>query len=252
MALQDNLPRKDQSALSLAVEQADMVFIIFFTFESLIKIIAMGFVLNKGSYLRSFWNILDFVVVISGLVTILFTAVDLSILKTLRILRPLKLLTRVRSLRVILQAIGTAMFPLLQIAFILLFIITIFSIVGMQFYNGVFHWACFDKATGQLITTTEVRPCAVDGSTGYLAHTCGEGATCKRYWKGPNGGITSFDNIGFAMLTVFQCITTEGWTDIMYLADGVYGQGFNWIYFGILVVVGTFFMLNLVLGVLSA
>jgi hypothetical protein len=35
-------------------------------------------------------------------------------------------------------------------------------------------------------------------------------------WSGPNLGITSFDNIGYAMLTVFQCITMEGWTDIMY------------------------------------
>lgn len=29
-------------------------------------------------------------------------------------------------------------------------------------------------------------------------------------------GITNFDNIGFAMLTVFQCVTMEGWTPIMY------------------------------------
>lgn len=30
-------------------------------------------------------------------------------------------------------------------------------------------------------------------------------------WEGPNKGITNFDNIGYAMLTVFQCITMEGW-----------------------------------------
>lgn len=36
-------------------------------------------------------------------------------------------------------------------------------------------------------------------------------------WEGPNHGITSFDNIGYAMLTVFQCITMEGWTNILYL-----------------------------------
>ena len=35
-------------------------------------------------------------------------------------------------------------------------------------------------------------------------------------WDGPNYGITSFDNIGLAMLTVFQCITMEGWTNMMY------------------------------------
>ena len=35
-------------------------------------------------------------------------------------------------------------------------------------------------------------------------------------WEGPNYGITSFDNIGYAMLTVFQCITMEGWTSVLY------------------------------------
>ncbi len=39
---------------------------------------------------------------------------------------------------------------------------------------------------------------------------------CKEGWEGPNYGITSFDNILFAMLTVFQCITMEGWTDVLY------------------------------------
>lgn len=41
-------------------------------------------------------------------------------------------------------------------------------------------------------------------------------STCLEKWEGPNSGITNFDNIGFAMLTVFQCITMEGWTSIMY------------------------------------
>ena len=39
---------------------------------------------------------------------------------------------------------------------------------------------------------------------------------CLEKWEGPNFGITSFDNIGFAMLSVFQCITMEGWTSILY------------------------------------
>ena len=35
-------------------------------------------------------------------------------------------------------------------------------------------------------------------------------------WEGPNEGITTFNHIGLASLTVFQIITLEGWTDIMY------------------------------------
>lgn len=45
---------------------------------------------------------------------------------------------------------------------------------------------------------------------------CPEGTTCRQYWLGPNYGITQFDNILFAILTVFQCITMEGWTDLLY------------------------------------
>lgn len=41
-------------------------------------------------------------------------------------------------------------------------------------------------------------------------------ATDESVWSGPNKGISTFDNIFLSMLTVFQCITMEGWTDIMY------------------------------------
>ena len=49
------------------------------------------------------------------------------------------------------------------------------------------------------------------------SYTCDPAiAICLEKWQGPNYGITSFDNIIYAMLTVFQCITMEGWTPILY------------------------------------
>lgn len=62
-------------------------------------------------------------------------------------------------------------------------------------------------------------PCNADNKTiaPSGAYTCNYNeSTCIEQWEGPNYGITSFDNIGFAMLTVFQCITMEGWTAILY------------------------------------
>lgn len=59
-----------------------------------------------------------------------------------------------------------------------------------------------------------LKPCST--SWRETAFNCPKGYECKAYWEGPNYGITSFDNIGYAMLTVFQCITQEGWTDVMY------------------------------------
>jgi len=47
-------------------------------------------------------------------------------------------------------------------------------------------------------------------------YQCLDGQVCEFYWEGPNFGITNFDNFGLAMLTVFQCVTLEGWTDVMY------------------------------------
>ena len=54
-----------------------------------------------------------------------------------------------------------------------------------------------------------------------LAFACGvrkcpEGYDCNDTLIGPNDGITQFDNILFAVLTVFQCITMEGWTAVLY------------------------------------
>lgn len=63
-------------------------------------------------------------------------------------------------------------------------------------------------------------PCVTDDNmkvTAAGAYACDANVSvCLEKWEGPNSGITNFDNIGFAMLTVFQCITMEGWTSIMY------------------------------------
>ena len=47
-------------------------------------------------------------------------------------------------------------------------------------------------------------------------YKCAEGTECREFWEGPNFGITNFDNFGLSMLTVFQCVTLEGWTDVLY------------------------------------
>lgn len=80
---------------------------------------------------------------------------------------------------------------------------------------------------------------------------CQNGTVCKPGWDGPKHGITNFDNFAFAMLTVFQCITMEGWTDVLYWVNDAVGRDWPWIYFVTLIIIGSFFVLNLVLGVLS-
>ncbi|XP_046893571.1 voltage-dependent P/Q-type calcium channel subunit alpha-1A [Hypomesus transpacificus] len=137
-----------------------------------------------------------------------------------------------------------AMIPLLQIGLLLFFAILMFAIIGLEFYMGKFHTTCFDSYTGEI---REEFPCGTEAP----ARLCPNGTTCRQYWLGPNYGITQFDNILFAVLTVFQCITMEGWTDLLYYSNDASGSSWNWMYFIPLIIIGSFFMLNLVLGVLS-
>ena len=65
--------------------------------------------------------------------------------------------------------------------------------------------------TDKLPRTEEIRPCGEKG------RKCPTGQECKDLgWEGPWYGIINFDNFGLAMLTVFQCITMEGWTSVLY------------------------------------
>uniref|UniRef100_A0A4W5S0W8 Voltage-dependent calcium channel type A subunit alpha-1 n=1 Tax=Hucho hucho TaxID=62062 RepID=A0A4W5S0W8_9TELE len=213
-------------------------FIGIFCFEFGIKLVALGFVFHKGSYLRNGWNIMDFIVVVSG---ILATAgahmnipVDLRTLRAVRVLRPLKLVSGIPSLQIVLKSIMKAMVPLLQIGLLLFFAILMFAIIGLEFYSGKLHHTC--------LPTVEFA-CGV--------RKCPEKYDCVGSWIGPNDGITQFDNILFAVLTVFQCITMEGWTAVLYNTNDALGFMWNWIYFIPLIIIGSFFVLNLVLGVLS-
>ncbi len=57
-------------------------------------------------------------------------------------------------------------------------------------------------------------PCSNSSEVGFDCATID--MVCRQDWEGPNDGITNFDNFGLAMLTVFQCVTLEGWTDVLY------------------------------------
>ena len=50
----------------LLQEELELIFMVVFTTEMCSKILALGFILHKGSYMRNMWNIMDFFVVTSG------------------------------------------------------------------------------------------------------------------------------------------------------------------------------------------
>ncbi|XP_056276374.1 voltage-dependent R-type calcium channel subunit alpha-1E-like [Pseudoliparis swirei] len=251
LALEQHLPGEDKTPMAKRLEKTEPYFIGTFCFEAGIKLVALGFVLHKGSYLRNGWNVIDFIVVLSGIMATagahMNIPVDLRTLRAVRVLRPLKLVSGIPSLQIVLKSIMKAMIPLLQIGLLLFFAILMFAIIGLEFYSGKLHQTCLPS---DVILDNET----VDSSE--LAFACGvrkcpESYDCNDTWIGPNDGITQFDNILFAVLTVFQCITMEGWTAVLYNTNDALGMTWNWMYFIPLIIIGSFFVLNLVLGVLS-
>ncbi|XP_076710110.1 voltage-dependent L-type calcium channel subunit alpha-1C isoform X12 [Callospermophilus lateralis] len=141
------------------------------------------------------------------------------------------------------------MVPLLHIALLVLFVIIIYAIIGLELFMGKMHKTCYNQeGIADVPAEEDPSPCALETGHG---RQCQNGTVCKPGWDGPKHGITNFDNFAFAMLTVFQCITMEGWTDVLYWVNDAVGRDWPWIYFVTLIIIGSFFVLNLVLGVLS-
>ncbi|XP_077569226.1 voltage-dependent L-type calcium channel subunit alpha-1D-like isoform X2 [Stigmatopora nigra] len=260
-------PEDDSNSTNHDLEQVEYVFLIIFTVETFLKILAYGLVMHPSSYIRNGWNLLDFVIVIVGLFSVVLETMthksgeqasthhvpgkpgglDVKALRAFRVLRPLRLVSGVPSLQIVLNSIMKAMVPLLHIALLVLFVIIIYAIIGLELFIGRMHRTCYYAESDTYVEDDPV-PCAFAGH----GRQCSvNGSECRGRWDGPNGGITNFDNFFFAMLTVFQCITMEGWTDVLYWMNDAIGFELPWVYFVSLVIFGSFFVLNLVLGVLS-
>ncbi|KAL0859668.1 hypothetical protein ABMA27_010787 [Loxostege sticticalis] len=252
LAVYTPYPASDSNYTNSVLEKIEYVFLVIFTGECVMKIIAYGFIMHQGSYLRNGWNLLDFTIVVIGMVSTVLSSIfkdafDVKALRAFRVLRPLRLVSGVPSLQIVLNSILKAMVPLLHIALLVIFVIIIYAIIGLELFSGKMHKSCYNKFTDEIMDTPH--PCDVDN--GFNCSSIGEDMECRDGWEGPNFGITNFDNFGLSMLTVFQCITLEGWTDVMYHIQDAMGNSWEWIYFVSMVILGAFFVMNLILGVLS-
>ncbi|XP_072876457.1 voltage-dependent L-type calcium channel subunit alpha-1C isoform X5 [Chlorocebus sabaeus] len=261
LAIYIPFPEDDSNATNSNLERVEYLFLIIFTVEAFLKVIAYGLLFHPNAYLRNGWNLLDFIIVVVGLFSAILeqatkadganalggkgAGFDVKALRAFRVLRPLRLVSGVPSLQVVLNSIIKAMVPLLHIALLVLFVIIIYAIIGLELFMGKMHKTCYNQ---EGIAEDDPSPCALETGHG---RQCQNGTVCKPGWDGPKHGITNFDNFAFAMLTVFQCITMEGWTDVLYWVNDAVGRDWPWIYFVTLIIIGSFFVLNLVLGVLS-
>ncbi len=211
----------------------------------------MGFVLEEGTYLRDGWNKLDFIVVSVGYTFILyqvyfsrvlsFTTLPLNNmmgLRTIRLLRPLRSINKIKGIRVIVKSFIYSIPPLVNVALFLLFIVLVLATFGLHLFSGFYEYRCrlTDLPPTNPLEDWELVPdfehlCAIPTHHNYnkLGY-CPVDTFCRSPWdydhfpfnrdelrvEGFNYDITGFDNAYKAILSVIQTMTGEGWTDMMY------------------------------------
>ena len=110
---------------------------------------------------------------------------------------------------------------------------------------GMLKMRCIDEMTGVSLLD--------DGGEEVIcgALVCPVGYYCGKKTLNPNYDVTNFDNIFWALLNVFQCITLEGWSEIMVMYQKAY-TAWTFFFFVPLVFIGAFFLLNLTLAVIQS
>ena len=216
----------------------------FYCFELLIKFISMGIFFGKNTYFRDLWNVFDFIIIFPDIVIKFLkntTFLNIRALRAIRVLKPLRTITRIKKLQLILSALFSAL-PLLADSFlILIFFYLLFAVAGLQLFQGVLKKQCFEKAFGI--------PSIIRTICGNIKCPNSE-YVCGKMLDNPNYGINSFDNIFYAFFNVFQIVTMDGWTGILYMVQRSF-TNFISIYFIVIIILGSFFLVNLMLAIIK-
>ncbi|XP_031165476.1 voltage-dependent T-type calcium channel subunit alpha-1H-like [Sander lucioperca] len=271
----------------------------FFAGEMVVKMVALG-VIGQSGYLGDTWNRLDFFIVIVGMLEYSLDGhnVSLSAIRTVRVLRPLRAINRVPSMRILVTLLLDTLPMLGNVLALCFFVFFIFGIVGVQLWAGLLRNRCFMGEDVKMrynisFLSGYYRPdgtddhpfiCSMERENGMLRcsdvprrrvgrTSCFLGAeealpemgvdapvSCVNWYQyynecragevNPHKGAINFDNIGYAWIAIFQVITLEGWVDIMYYVMDAHSF-YNFIYFIFLIIVGSFFMINLCLVVIA-
>eukprot|EP00347_Sterkiella_histriomuscorum_P013361 403365010 len=248
------------------MDSLGLFFTIIFALECALKIVAYGFVIHRKAYLRVGWNLIDFAVVVSGILEILPGSVRLKSLRVLRVLRPLRSINAIPGLKKHVTALIQSIPDFFNVTIFLLFIFLLFAILGTHQYQGVLYNQCRlnplpETPDTWAIDTSALRVCT---KTGLGLYTCPNNEYCgnpsehdidllsEGIDQNPiiNYGITTFNDVGSSLLGVFQIVTTDGWTQLMLdLMDGDI-PFLGAFYCIMIVVVGSYFLMNLILAVI--
>uniref|UniRef100_A0A4W6CCF6 Calcium voltage-gated channel subunit alpha1 H n=1 Tax=Lates calcarifer TaxID=8187 RepID=A0A4W6CCF6_LATCA len=246
----------------------DGLVLTYFTLEMLIKMAALGVFGCQGSYLSNNWNKFDVFIIFGELVS------------HKSALRPMRLISRVPSLRDLVTILLDTVPMLANVLILYIFVIHIFGVVGVQLWAGQLRNRSSDSANhfttvpyfvskygekGPFICSNDnkygmrrcrdVPPYREDGETCSLAANEAVARTnscvnwnmyynvCRAGDHNPHMGATNFDNIGYALIAIFQVVTLEGWSEIMFYVMDAHSF-WSLVFFILVTILGSFIMMN--------
>ncbi|KAG1748101.1 Ion transport protein-domain-containing protein [Suillus lakei] len=200
---------------------AEVAFGVPFLIEFMIKIIADGFLFTPNAYVKSIWNILDFIILIGILVNLSFTLIFVSGLArsihALKALRALRLVTLIDKMRNTFESlIISGAIRILDAAVLAILYLIPFSVWGVNIFAGLMNECNDNTVTGLNDCTNEYVNTIYGTSFGYLV---------PRAWNNPSPSTTfSFDNFRSSLLILFEIVSLEGWIDVMSVAMNITGK----------------------------
>ena len=266
LGIKDYTDTENETYINQFIEQFDIYFTVAFCIEAALKIGAMGFLVGKHAYLKSVWNWLDFIVVVSSLMESYLEGA--SMLRIFRLFRPLRALNNVKKMKLLVDTLFQSLAALSGIMGLAVFFFTIFAILGISQWRGLTHYRCriteFPVDGDWQVVPDDMQLCGEgirDCPVGYCGSlierndTVGDLTAIDDLYRDSNifelnYGVTNFDHMGSAFLTIFQCITLEGWTTVMYIFQDVGSNVTIVLYFNACVIICSFFLLNLTIAVM--
>ena len=120
----------------------DYFFTVTFALELVVKAVTLGFAVDAGSYLREGWNVVDFIIVVAGLLDMALPWVSIEsvrVLRLIRTIRPLRFITHNPDLKVVVQALLHSMSAIVNVAIVVFFVWLMFAIFGVSVLGGKFQ-----------------------------------------------------------------------------------------------------------------
>uniref|UniRef100_A0A669EMK7 Sodium leak channel NALCN n=1 Tax=Oreochromis niloticus TaxID=8128 RepID=A0A669EMK7_ORENI len=236
----------------------EYVFVIFMSIELNLKIMADGLFFTPTAVIRDFGGVMDIFIYLVSLIFLCWLPPDVppesgaQLLMMLRCLRPLRIFKLVPQMRKVVREVLKGFKEIFLVSILLLTLMLVFASFGVQLFAGKLA-KCNDPSVLKREDCHGIFRINVSVSRNLnLKLKPGEkkpGFWVPRVWANPRN--FNFDNVGNAMLALFEVLSLKGWVEvrdvIIHRVGPIHG-----IYIHVFVFLGCMIGLTLFVGVVIA